>query len=325
MSDTVKRRAIAERYVRFARDEARGQSALYEALSKYVASRDRLLSFLSQLPVDRQQPNLLFAAVRLVAGLPDDTAALDAAIAAHGPAIAKLMRNRTTQTNEPGRCAVLLPVFSRLPQPLALLEVGASAGLCLLADKYGFDHGRQTISAPSATAPIFSCDVNDLTPVPAAHPVIAWRAGLDLNPLQVDKQADSEWLETLVWPEHVERRDRLRAAIAIARREPPAVTRGNLVGDFGSALKSMPNGATRVVFHTAVLAYVSSQSDREDFARHVQRSGAIWVRNEAPGVFPDIAAKLTQPIRKDRFLLAVDGEPVAWTGPHGQSIDWFAD
>jgi hypothetical protein len=324
MMDEAEKVAIAERYLRFARHEAHGQSALYKALSNHVAANDRLLGFLSGLPADRQQPNLLFAAVRLVAGIPDDIAALDEAIETHGPAIANVMRTRTTQTNEPGRCAVLLPVFSRLPQPLALLEVGASAGLCLLPDKYGYDYGQRTISAPNAAAPIFPCEVNELTPMPASPPMISWRAGLELNPLKVGQQSDAEWLETLVWPEHVGRRDRLRAAIAIARQEPPLVIQGSLLSDLASVLKSMPDGATRVVFHTAVLAYISLQADRDEFARNVRRSGAIWVSNEAPGVFPDIAAKLTEPIRRDRFLLAVDGEPVAWTGPHGQSIEWIA-
>jgi uncharacterized protein DUF2332 len=46
---------------------------------------------------------------------------------------------RRTQTNEPARCATLLPLLATLPQPLALLEVGASAGLCLLADRYAYD------------------------------------------------------------------------------------------------------------------------------------------------------------------------------------------
>ena len=45
------------------------------------------------------------------------------------------MRTRATQTNEAGRCAILLPVLAALPQPLALLDVGASAGLCLYRDQ----------------------------------------------------------------------------------------------------------------------------------------------------------------------------------------------
>jgi hypothetical protein len=49
------------------------------------------------------------------------------------------MLAQSTQTNEPGRCAALLPMLARLPEPLALLEVGASAGLCLLPDFYTYD------------------------------------------------------------------------------------------------------------------------------------------------------------------------------------------
>jgi hypothetical protein len=81
---------------------------------------------------------------------------------------------------------------------------------------------------------------------------------------------------------------------------------------------------TRVVFHTAVLAYVRSQSDRNTFARAVKEAGATWISNEAPGVLPEIAAKLSGPHRPGCFLLAVDGEPLAWTGPHGQFIEWLA-
>ena len=50
-----------------------------------------------------------------------------------------VMLARSTQTNEHGRCAALLPVLAGLPEPLALLEVGASAGLCLLPDFYAYD------------------------------------------------------------------------------------------------------------------------------------------------------------------------------------------
>jgi len=325
MGDLSEKTAIAGRYLRFARHEARGQSQIYEALSTHVAANDRALEFLAGLPSERQQPNLLFAAIRVVVGIPQNATELDAAIESRGPDIADVMRSRTTQTNEPARCAVLVPVLARLPQPLALFEVGASAGLCLLPDKYGYDYGRHVIAAASPTAPVFPCQVNALTPVPTSHPVVAWRAGLDLNPLRVDVPPDAEWLETLVWPEHYERLERLRAAMAIARQNPPSVRSGSLLTDLISATSSRPAGATLVVFHTAVLSYVLAQSDRDAFARTVEQTGAVWISNEAPSVFPAIAARLKSPVRPEHFLLAVDGQPVAWTGPHGQSIEWIDD
>jgi len=139
---------IAERYRKFARNEASGQSAIYEALAEHVARKEELLDFLASLPADRQQPNLFFAAVRQVVGLPQDADAVDLAVEREAVAIAAVMRTRTTQTNEPGRCAVLLPALARLPQPLAILEVGASAGLCLLPDRYGYTTTAAVVLRP---------------------------------------------------------------------------------------------------------------------------------------------------------------------------------
>jgi hypothetical protein len=85
-----------------------------------------------------------------------------------------------------------------------------------------------------------------------------------------------------------------------------------------------PAEATLVVFHTAVLAYVTPPQARQGFVDAVRRSRAVWISNETPRVFPDIAARASQPAPHWRFLLAVDGEPRAWTGPHGQSLEWLA-
>jgi hypothetical protein len=295
-------------------------------LANYVASSAKVLAFLERLPADRQQPNLLFAAVRQAVGLPADGRGLEEAIEEQAAPIAAVMQSRTTQTNEPARCSVLLPVLARLHQPLAILEVGASAGLCLLLDRYGYDYGHHRIEAPPetrASAPVFPCHADTLTPLPTELPRIGWRRGLDLNPLSVGSSQHMDWLKTLVWPEHSARLARLGAAIEIARRSPPDVVRGDLLADVPAAIGAAPEGMTRVVFHTAVLGYVRSQSNRDAFARAVRHVGATWVSIEAPGVFPDIAAKVPAPSRPDRFLLAVDGEPVAWTGPHGQSIEWL--
>jgi hypothetical protein len=318
---------IAERYRRFAVIEARGHSPLYEALAAHVPTSDKLLAFLATLPPDRQQPNLFFAAVRCVGGVPQDALALEALVERHAGAIAGIMKGRTTQTNEPGRCAVLLPLLSLLPQPLAILEVGASAGLCLLPDRYGYDYGRCVITPPESTraiAPVLPCSANEFTPVPKALPRIGWRRGIDLNPLNLASRSDMDWLAALVWPEQSLRLERLQAAIATARQDPPVVSPGDLRKDLEAALEQAPAGMTRVIFHTAVLAYVSKQSDRDAFSQAVRASGATWISNERIEVFPEIAKRVPGTHRDDRFLLAVDGKPVAWTGPHGQSIEWFS-
>jgi hypothetical protein len=79
-----------------------------------------------------------------------------------------------------------------------------------------------------------------------------------------------------------------------------------------------------VVCHTAVLGYVPSQADRDGFGKKVGEIGAEWISNEVPSVFPALAKGAPPPASRSDFLLAVDGKPVAWTAPHGQSIDWFA-
>jgi hypothetical protein len=101
-------------------------------------------------------------------------------------------------------------------------------------------------------------------------PEIVWRAGLDLNPLDVSDPVQAAWLEALVWPEQTVRLANLRAAIKIAATFKPQVARGDLRRDLASLVHEPPKAATLVIFHTAVLAYLPSVTDRQDFARKGQ-------------------------------------------------------
>jgi hypothetical protein len=138
--------------------------------------------------------------------------------------------------------------------------------------------------------------------MPKSIPRIAWRAGLDLNPVDVRSEQDAAWLETLVWPGQDERVARLHAAINIARQDPPNVVRGDLLTDLAKLAATAPRDATLVVFHTAVLGYVLPQSEREKFAAIVKRTGAEWISNEPPDVFPSIAKKAGPSPASGRFL-----------------------
>ncbi len=325
-NDVSERKRIADRYATFAADEARGSSEIYQRLAQAVAGSADVLEFLATLPAERRQPNLFLAAVRHLFGVPNGERQLIDIVRRKHESIRELMLSRTTQTNEPARCAVLLPLLARLPQPLALLEVGASAGLCLLPDRYGYDYGMARLEPPTKDAhspPVFECRASGAVPIPSALPIIAWRAGIDLNPIDVNATAETAWLETLVWPGQEKRVERLRAALAVARAEPPRIVKGNLLTDLAALMAEAPECATLVVFHTAVLAYVASRVDREQFAKAMRRSRAVWISNEVPSVFPDIARAAPPTSQRGRFLLAIDGSAVAWTDPHGESIGWF--
>jgi hypothetical protein len=142
--------------------------------------------------------------------------------------IREVMLKRRTQTNEPARCATLVPLLALLPQPLELLEIGASAGLCLLPDLYGYEYNGTVHISPTASAgvvpPTFTCATNATTPLPTRNIDVAWRRGLDLEPLRVNDADDVAWLEALVWPDEQDRCARLRQALDVARQTPPHVT-----------------------------------------------------------------------------------------------------
>ena len=316
---------VSTAYLRFAEDEVRDKSPLYCELSRGAAADPAVIGFLLTLPREKRQPNLFLAAARHLFGTPAGWDQLRSRVLQDKDALRAVMLARSTQTNEPGRCAALLPVLTRLPEPLALLEVGASAGLCLLPDFYAYDYGG-AILAPEAqrlTRPVFTCAINAATPVPTRPPRVVWRAGLDLNPVDLADPAEVAWLEALVWPEQTDRLARLRAAIMIAAEQKPRLVKGDLRTDLAALAREAPKDATLVIFHTAVLAYISPAAEREEFARSVGSLCDYWIANEAPQVFPDIARRAGQEGPRGSFLLSVNGAPMAWVDPHGAWLDWI--
>jgi hypothetical protein len=310
---------IAENYRAFAQ-EARGRSPAYERLATAVCDDPVILGFLGSLPPAKRQPNLLFAAARYLLGDTPDLGGLRELAARHGPALAGVIMVRRTQTNEPARCATLLPALAQLRQPLALIEAGASAGLTLLFDRYSYDFAGHTITGTDPLAPVLRCEPRGPVPLPGRIPEIAWRAGIDLNPLDVTSDDDVRWLNCLVWPGEGDREQRLAAAIATARRAPPHVRRGDLLTSLPELAAAAPAGAILVIYHSAVLAYLTP-GDRCRFAATVRALPAIWLSNEAPGVVP---GQPIPPCRGVPFVLARDGDAIlALTDSHGTWLQWL--
>ncbi|MES2169294.1 MAG: DUF2332 domain-containing protein [Actinomycetota bacterium] len=314
-------RDTEEWYRTFAEVEARGQSDIYTRWALGVAGDAGIRAMIERMPLQKRQPNLVFAVSRLLGAPVAPWPEYREWLAAHLPEVAVEARHRMTQTNEPRRCAALLPALALLDGPLALVEVGTSAGLCLYPDRYSYSYnGARLDPADGPSDVLLECETTGPVPVPGRMPEVAWRAGNDLYPLSVSDPHDMRWLETLVWPEQRERRERLRAAIGIARRNPPIVEAGDAVDGLAALAAQAPAGARLVVISSGVLVYLP-RSERLRFAEVVRSIDADWVSLEGRGALPAVEAAL--PERPGRFVLSLNEKPLAFAGAHGQALDWL--
>lgn len=278
--------------------EAEPTSPTWGALCRWIADTPALTTRLDALPGAKRQPNLFLAALRfhdgpLVGG--DDFLAW---VEEHWADLEHTILTHATQTNEPGRCAVLAPQLARLPQPIALFEVGASAGLCLIPDRYDLDADLQ----------------------------IAHREGLDANPLDPSDPDVRRWLRALVWPGEDAREARLAAALEIAATDPPPIRQGMLPDDLPAFLDhavrtSGALGATPVLMHSATLAYLDRPA-REAVEAMIRASDVRWVSFEGAKVVPSLYGRAPDDARP-HFVLGLDGEPVAIASPHGGWVEWL--
>jgi hypothetical protein len=314
---------LGARYQKWATVTVRGRSPLYEDLARGIAADTDLLRLLVELPGIKRQPNLLLGAVRYLYGTPAQYEPFSALVRDNWETVRATILDHSTQTNEVARCATLLPLLAGLPQPLALLEVGTSAGLCLLLDRYRYDFGGRTVG-PVDSPVVLWCEARGATPVPSGLPRVVWRAGLDLNPLDVADPDAMRWLEALVWPGEGDRLARLQAAVAVARLDPPALTKADMTRDLAAVARTAPPDATLVVFHSVALAYVPADQ-RTRFIDAVCDLEATWVANEALGVVPGVEDRLASGESDDHegdLILTCNGSPVAWTDHHGAWVQW---
>ena len=321
----------ATQYAEFAADAA-PTSPCFADWAAQVAEDAHVVAWIDTLPEEKRQPNLVLAAARwhgVPAPGPYD--GLRRALLDDDGSVRATILERATQTNEVGRLATLLPAFSSVAgdEPIALVEVGASAGLCLYPDRYRYTWRTTggTRTAGDDEAPELVCDVYGPAPFPEAPPAVAWRAGIDLNPLDVTDEDHMRWLTTLVWPEHDDRRAQLERAVEVARADPPHLVRGDLLDELPRMVDRAAEHGPVVVFHSAVIAYLR-EGDRVRF--HEMMAGLVadgrchWVSNEGPRVLPEVTATGPRPEEDEHgFVLGVDGRAVARAQGHGRSLRWY--
>jgi hypothetical protein len=339
----------------FADTSCRGYSPLYEQICRAVARDDELLALVREAPPEAHQPMVLLAAVHylLLDGLDHPLAAVyagrnDADAAAlfrelcfeHRTALLELMQTRRTQTNECGRSAVIGPALTwaarRSGAPLALVDVGASAGLNLGCDRYLLDYGTAgTTGPPDATVRIDCAVRGGAPPIAPRLLAIAARIGLDRSPVDLTDEHEARWLLACVWPD-TGRLERTRAAIRDAQEHPPTITRGDMVEDLPPLIADLPPDALACVITTWAFAYLAPEA-RPRFVDQLARVGrtrpVVWISGEGPGVVAAFAG--VRPPDGDGIELSVLGAmdfdsgatratPLAFVHPHGASIDWLA-
>src|SRR3954471_746991 len=188
---------LVDHYRWFAGVEAAAVSPLHAELAAAVAEDDDVLAFLRSLPRLKRQANLLLGALTFLhGGPPADAGELHDRVVGDADRLRATMLSRATQTNEAARCTALLPLLAALPGPLALIEVGASAGLCLYPDRYGYSYDGRPVGPPSPVQ--LRCTTSGPLPLPAALPEVVARIGVDLDPLDVTDPDDLAWLRALV-------------------------------------------------------------------------------------------------------------------------------
>src|SRR5215211_8386613 len=242
---------LSQSFERFAKEVFADSSPLYEELCLRIAADhdSEVLRLAAWAPPGQPAPVLLLAAVHflLLEGEQHQLAAFypsiftqtqpSRSLAKGEPyfffkdfcrqfqeTIREIITTRTVQTNEVQRCACLVPAFgviaSEVPDaPLALIEIGSSAGLNLLWDKYGYDYGEGRRSGDIGSPVQIFCELRGgVSPViPTVFPKVAFRMGIDLNPIDVHDTKSTRWLRALLWPEHKQRFQLLEAALLYAR------------------------------------------------------------------------------------------------------------
>jgi hypothetical protein len=360
-----RRQLIARRWAGLLGASDAAQHPLYTELAELARHEPLLTELILAAPEDQQRPNLLLAALHdLALAAPDGplapwyptarwlaaTGGLDAEPAEPPPssplpegagsavvrfltaereAVVELLRTRATQTNEVGRCAPLLYGLSKLrpsDAPVALVDLGASAGLNLACDAYRVELGPFHLGPPGSPV-VLRTELRGEVDEPIVAPRIAWRRGLDRTPLVPSRDEDARWLLACQWPDDLERFERTRRALRLARRDGGVeVVAGDVVEDLAAVVEPAPAGDRLVLFHSWVAAYLTAQRQTQlaDAVRQLGEERPVsWLFLEHPREVSGLEIPLlaTERIPGSSLLVLVDEERrarvLAQCHPHG--------
>ncbi len=281
MSSQLEPGRLAEMFIAFDRDEG-ARVPLYGRICRELAATPDVLSIMEATPVGQRRPSLFLAALhREILRHPNEPAArwfpsvtgrpvpegdpwpsMFGFIVSHRDAIESTLATKSTQTNEPNRSALWWASVREAGldtngQPIALIELGSSAGLNLRFDSYHYDFGDRVQRGHTHSEVAISCAIRVGTPpLDASLPPLISRIGIDLEPVGVNDVDAIEWLRACIWAEQTERRSRFNAAVSELRDDPPTMVRGDAVDEMADAIEAVPSGDHVVIIHSWFLTYL---------------------------------------------------------------------
>lgn len=292
---------------------------VYDRICGGVAASDELLDLMAHAPPGQRRPNLLLALVHdlLLSGVKHPLAAFYPTVSGHPPPdadpfplFADLVRShrseieaglatRSTQTNEVNRSCLWRVALAELGglgvERVALVEIGASAGLNLFVDQHHYRFGDLLLGDPAAGAELVCQPIGSTAAAIAANaalPSIVHRAGIDRHPIDPTDPIATRWLRACLWPEQPERMARLDAALRVAaddtaRRPDRLVTEADAADGIGAAIGGCPRDALLVVLNSWVLTYLprSRRAElRDAIDGEGRRRDLLWLSAEGPTV-----------------------------------------
>ena len=318
--------AVADRYDRFARDEAPGRSDVYAEWAAGVAGDGQVQALLERLTPQHRQPPLVFAVSRLLGAPVGRYPQWREFVLEHADEVIGECARRGVQINEPLRLAALLPALSLIDGPVALLELGAAAGLCLYPDRFSFRVNgadgirRLRLDPHDGPSPVvLTSTVRGELP-PLRLPEVVWRAGVDLDPIDVRTPAGRTWLQSLIWPGEHDRAERIAGAMAIAAADPPLMRAGDAVEQLDAMAAAAPAGAALVVTTPGMLVYLP-RARRLELIDRIRTLDAHWITIDQPGLH-DAWVPAIDVADFRGFAVALDGRVVADADPLGRWWEW---
>jgi hypothetical protein len=229
------------------------------------------------------------------------------------------------QTNEVMRCAALIGGYAaiarRTGRPLAICEIGASAGLNLLWDRFHYRCGATRWGDPASPV-LIDADWRGNPPDLPARIEVASRCGNDRAPVDPTSPDGALRLRAYLWPDQLARAQRLDGAIALARATPPPVVAEDAADFVAREFAAPVAGETRVLVHSIVWQYLPAAT-RERITATMERAAAL-ASADAPIAWLRFEWDAPSGLAELRLTIWPDGteQLLARAHPHGNFVDW---